>query len=475
MHVLFPTGRQSAPSLRSALSKVTEFTYDILETGEIASFLTPASLEELIHAHPVDLVVVSGMCTASFQKIEENTGVPIRRGTRHAADMGMCVPLISAGRLSADTPADDMLAQEKAGAARKNLIDMESEASASFMIREVKIGGSSRIKVIHEIMDAHRHPALRDAVLHAKRNGADIVDLGFGFDATREDIVRCFSEVADLDLPLSIDTLDPELISAALFRADLVFSLTKDTIPLLAEKIKKAGAACVLIPRDGISLEDTITLAKEAGLTKIIADPLLLPPLSGMTRSIAGYLADFGCPKILGCVNVVEMMDADSPGICAMLAGISAEVGAACLLVSEHSDKTRGATAEMRRAVELMALSKGRPYPKDAGVDVLILKEKRLRREPPLVYDGIRDAPKASGSLTYDPKGNFRIGIEDGQIIAVRNGKAIRGTSWYDVFSVIMEEDGVSLLDHAAYLGKELYKAELAIRFGRSFEQDGMF
>jgi dihydropteroate synthase len=33
----------------------------------------------------------------------------------------------------------------------------------------------------------------------------------------------------------------------------------------------------------------------------------------------------------------------------------------------------------------------------------------------------------------------------------------------------------VSLLDHAAYLGKELYKAELAIRYGRSFEQDGEF
>jgi dihydropteroate synthase len=30
-------------------------------------------------------------------------------------------------------------------------------------------------------------------------------------------------------------------------------------------------------------------------------------------------------------------------------------------------------------------------------------------------------------------------------------------------------------MDHAAYLGKELYKAELALHFGRSFEQDGEF
>jgi dihydropteroate synthase len=43
------------------------------------------------------------------------------------------------------------------------------------------------------------------------------------------------------------------------------------------------------------------------------------------------------------------------------------------------------------------------------------------------------------------------------------------------VLYTILSHGEVSLLDHAAYLGKELYKAELAIRFGRSFEQDGDF
>ncbi|HJJ43808.1 MAG TPA: dihydropteroate synthase [Methanocorpusculum sp.] len=475
MHVLFPTGRQSAPSLRLALSTVTEFDYEIVETGEIASFLTPAALMKLIESHPCDLVVVSGMCTASFHTIEERANVPVRKGTRHAADMRICVPLILAGSLPIDMPADDLLAEEKKKAAREGLILSEYGADAFFTIRGVKIGGTSRIKVIHEIMDAHRHPALRDAVINAQKNGADIVDLGFGFDATPDDVVRCFSFVADLDIPLSIDTLDPQLIEASLFRADLILSLTKETIPLLAEKIQSSGAAVVLIPRDGSSLDETISSAVSAGMFRILADPLLQPPLSGMTRSLAAYLPETICPKILGCVNVVEMMDADSPGICAMLASVAAETGCACVLISEHSDKTQGATAEMRRAVEMMALSTGRPYPKDVGLDLLILKEKRLRREPPLLYADILDAPEPSDSLTYDPKGNFRIGIENGYIVAVRSGKAIRGTSWYQVFSMILSEEGVSLLDHAAYLGKELYKAELSIRFGRSFEQDGPF
>ena len=77
--------------------------------------------------------------------------------------------------------------------------------------------------------------------------------------------------------------------------------------------------------------------------------------------------------------------------------------------------------------------------------------------------------------ITYDPKGNFRIGIEGDQIVAVINGKAVKGTRWQDVLHTLLSEGHVSLLDHAAYLGRELYKAELAIRYGRSFEQDGEF
>jgi dihydropteroate synthase len=51
----------------------------------------------------------------------------------------------------------------------------------------------------------------------------------------------------------------------------------------------------------------------------------------------------------------------------------------------------------------------------------------------------------------------------------------VRGRCWEDVFHTLLQNGSISRLDHAAYLGKELFKAELAIRFGRSFEQDGPF
>jgi dihydropteroate synthase-like protein len=222
------------------------------------------------------------------------------------------------------------------------------------------------------------------------------------------------------------------------------------------------------------TLAKNTALAKKAGIRCIIADPLLRPAGSGLLASLKNFKKN-PYPLFFGAGNVAELLDADSPGMNALLAGLAMEAGASVIFTSEHSDKTRGSVAEMRRAAEMMALAKDRPYPKDLGIDLLILKEKRRRREPPLEYETVRAAGGAPDEIRYDPKGNFRIGIEGDEIVAVIHGRAVRGKRWQDVFSVIQKNGDVTLLDHAAYLGRELYKAELAIRYGRSFEQDGEF
>ena len=38
----------------------------------------------------------------------------------------------------------------------------------------------------------------------------------------------------------------------------------------------------------------------------------------------------------------------------------------------------------------------------------------------------------------YDPKGNFRIGIDGDQIVAVIHGKAVQGKHWQDVLYTIL-------------------------------------
>jgi len=95
----------------------------------------------------------------------------------------------------------------------------------------------------------------------------------------------------------------------------------------------------------------------------------------------------------------------------------------------------------MRRATEMMVLAKDHPYPKDLGIDLLVIKEKRRRREPPLAYDISHPARSVPDGITYDPKGNFRIGIEGNRIIAVIHGKAIKGSRWQDVLFTILSQE----------------------------------
>jgi dihydropteroate synthase-like protein len=378
--------------------------------------------------------------------------------------------------LSRTVPADDFLAARRAEEASRRLAAAEAEADAEIFLRGVKVGGGSRIKVLAEIMDAHREPALRARVEDFFSRGADIVDLGFGFDAAPADVERCFREVEDMEGPLSVDTQDPDLIAAALFRADLVLSLHEGNIAAVGPRVAECGAAAVVVPRTA-GLAANLAAARAAGISCLIADPLLQPVGSGLLASLAAVreARQLGYPLFLGAGNVVELLDADSPGANAVLAGLAKEAGAAIIFTSEHSDKTRGSVGEMRRAAEMMALTGDRPYPKDLGISLLILKEKRRRREPPLSYTRQKPATPMPREIEYDPCGNFRIGIEGDEIVAVHEGTAIRGKRWQDVMHTLIADGRVSRMDHAAYLGMELYRAGLAIRLGRSFEQDGEF
>ncbi len=470
MRILLPTGAATESLVRRA---ATGYEADIVVTGEIASFLTPHALRILLEGKSYDFVIVSGMCTASFGQVERETGIPIYRGPRHAADLALVLPLLGTVELSRTIPADDFLAARKAENALRKIGEQEENALPDFLVRGVKVGGGSRIKVLAEIMDAHRCGNLRSLVEDYLASGADIVDLGFGFDAVPDDVTRVFSLLSDVDAPLAIDSQDPALIRAALARADIVLSLQETNLPEVGTEVAEAGIAAVIIPGNS-TLAKNIALAKKAGIRCIVADPLLMPVGSGFTRSLAGF-KKIRYPIFFGAGNVVELLDADSVGMNALLAGIAAEAGASIIFTSEHSDKTRGSVREMRRATEMMALSKDRPYPKDLGIDLLVLKEKRRRREPPLAYDSAQTARPIPDEINFDPKGNFRIGIEGNRIVAVIRGKAIKGVRWQDVLFTILSRGDVSLLDHAGYLGRELYKAELAIQYGRSFEQDGEF
>lgn len=82
------------------------------------------------------------------------------------------------------------------------------------------------------------------------------------------------------------------------------------------------------------------------------------------------------------------------------------------------------------------------------------------------------------GGFMPDPLGFFTIHVSAGGILVEHYSnqrkllRKIRGRTAKDIYRKISELGLVSRYDHAAYLGKELHKAELALKNNLQYEQD---
>jgi dihydropteroate synthase-like protein len=236
-------------------------------------------------------------------------------------------------------------------------------------------------------------------------------------------------------------------------------------------------------------LEDIMKKARALGMKRLMADLILEPSnvLESMVafRNFASRNPDV--PLFVGVSNVTELFDADSVGINALLARLSAEVNASMLLATEKSSKAKGTVKEEVTAAKMMFLAKRRDsVPKDLGIDLLVLKDKRNHEEAynkSLEADAqVTIAKESVEPAVLDPKGVFRIIVDRNAetIVALHFATAeaekpnniIKGETAEAVYAKIVEADLVERLDHAAYLGSELAKAEVALKTGKEYIQD---
>ncbi|MCL7415116.1 MAG: dihydropteroate synthase-like protein [ANME-2 cluster archaeon] len=492
MQILVVTGRKAADIVNLAIGDMADIL--VLDI-DVAAFTTPSRLERSIPYKNFDLIIIPGLVSADFSHLEEQLDTPIRLGPKNAVDLGLVLSSLDDIELSTSVPACEMLHLMQHEAAISALNDIEETATSAFLLKNLKIGGGSIMKVMAEVVDATSLPgdALIERIVLFQAKGADIIDLGVGMAATPTEVEHTVEMARRAAVvPLSIDTLDPQLIMAAVGSGvDMVLSLNSSNMEGVGPAIAREGLAAVVIPDSGKgfdSLTANIKWAQELGISRILADPVLDPPGQGMVDSLVRYkqcrdmLPEI--PLFFGVGNVTELMDADSVGVNALLAAISWEVGADVLFTPEYSDKARGSISELKSAAQMMALAEQRASPpKDLGIDLLLLKEKRFRLFDMVPEEFIQ--AEDSYQWTRDPAGSFSINIsrstvkdgvvENGRIIARHTKYTIVGDSAKEILDTAIDMGLVSRLDHAAYLGKELMRAELALKLGRSFVQDDEF
>jgi len=514
LKALLVTGLLAEDSVKRYAQQSNVETEVLVLPVQVAALLKMPNIAkelEKLSISGVDVILVPGLIRGDASVIADATAISTFKGPRYAADLPTVLDSLGKVKLSTVTPACDLLREELQRKALQELELVEKnwetllQNPGNMAIKDLAFGKDFPMRVMAEIVDAAWMPSdeiRRLAKLYVKL-GAAIVDVGMIAGESRPDDARRAVEAVKsvVNVPVSIDTLDPvearEAVSAG---ADLILSVDAGNVEEMASFA--SDVAVVVIPtnqREGYFpkevkervrfIEEIIGKAIKLGITRILADLIVEP--SNVLRSFIAF-REFAernpdVPLFLGASNFTELIDADSVGVNALLACLSSEVGASILLATEKSPKAKGTVRELVTASKMMFLAKKRgSVPKDLGLDLLVLKDKRLRGEP---YNREIEAETPVISATeklepevLDEKGLFKITVDtiNETIVAIhipsseqdKPSVIIKGKTAENIFSKIEEMNLITRLDHAAYLGRELAKAEIALKTGKEYIQD---
>lgn len=514
MKVLLITGQLAHDIVKRYAAESAVKTETLALKMAVAALLTPQTIADALKNTSLtsfDMILVPGHIRGDAKVITQATGIPAFKGPRYAADLPTVLDSLGKVKLSTVVPACDLLREKLTEKAMQEIKKTEAnraellKAPGSMLIGNLAVGKEFPMRVLAEIVDAALmdKQAIQKTAKRFVAAGADLIDVGMvAGESQPQKAARMVQWVKQVvDVPVSIDTLDPAEIRAAVeVGADLVLSADAGNLEAIAPYLAKVAVVAIptnqrqgFFPKKAAErvkfLEETIAKAKKLGVTRLLADLVLEP--SDVLESFIAF-KEFAArnpdvPLFVGVSNVTELFDADSVGLNALLARLSSEVGGSMLLATEKSDKAKGTVAEEVAAVKMMFLAKKRgSVPKDLGIDLLILKDKRNHEEP---YDEkfeanakVIRATEPSVAAVLDAEGMFKITVDrsEGVLVAAhydsvemtKPRNVVKGKTAEAVYGKILSLGLVSRLDHAAYLGSELAKAEVALRTGKAYVQD---
>ncbi len=473
MRILVITGKLAKEEV---LKAVKGFNVDVFVADvDVAAFITPAHVEKA-PLSSYDLVLLPGNAKGNWKELEERVGVKIRLGSVHTADLPKILKNLDKIELSHTTPACKLLSSVIAEEVVE-MVNRDREGVAN----PVRVGsvviGEGRMKVVAEIVDATElsRDELSSKIEYYLESGADVIDVGVPLSADAEKAEKAVKLALDCCDAVSVDTFSYEIIRRAVKAGvHMVMSVSKDNLKAL-DLIEEQ--AVVIVSRDVSELKKLVDYAKKRG-KNVIADCILDFPLrlySSLSRYAEFRVVDRETPVLMGAGNVTELCDADSTGINALLAFIAEEIGVNALFTTEASYKTKGSVKELKVASYMARAAKLRKTPpKDLGLNLLALKEKVVVREDlkEEISKEISIVNAKPSGFVRDPKGDFRIFILDEEIVALHeSGIAVKGSA-ENVCKEVIKLGLISRLDHAAYIGRELKKAEIAAKLGKSYVQD---
>lgn len=484
MRVLLLTGKLARPILEEAIKGYEDQITIISLDYPVASLMSMRYILEKLKARKdeissYDYLILPGLVYGDAKILEKELGVRTYKGTENAWDVGKAIEALRKGiELSTIYPADVILKSNFKEEIEATLRKAEEKALYSF---DIGLKVPLRPPPFRIFLELNPSSPLDKWIeeVERTRNFVDAYVVGFpvGFNDIDE-VRRRVKAIKDIAPVIGIDSDSPYLLKEGIKGgASIVFNLNETNVYDL-EDFRKDAAFVVAPFTTENRAQETLEIVKKAkvrGYEKLIADPVLGPPLMGFTDSIMEYsklsrtLRDV--PMLMGSLNVTELLDADSHGINSLLSVIGMELGISIFLTMEKG-KTKWSSWELRRATKMMTVAHEQgKVPKGLGIDLLIVKEKKRVEVPPISGQRIK-AEKIEPKMD---SGYFRIFLENRKIVASFSGRTnvlVEGEDGLSVGRTILREIGQISPDHALYLGYELAKAEIASSLDKSYIQD---
>ncbi len=479
MRIAVVTSRTAKPIIEEVLRGLQDVEIVALPVHAI-SFLDAEALARIIERNRdalsrlrrADVVLVPGSVKGDVSSVEKIVGKPVFKASKSPALLPSIISYVArGGSLSRVEPAESYVAVEGS-------YDFEE----AFSIGGVRVPLRPPPVVLAAEVPPGRAPgeASREAS-RLLRDGADILVVGVGFDEAPGVTGSRVEAVVEAARGAPVLSEAPSRLHAEAAVAGGASGLvvSASSVEWALEVLPPRGAL-VVGSSDLDELGRAAARALEAGVKRVVLDPVLGLPLIGFVESlerIRKASSRFELPIAFTAANFVEEMEADTHGIHAVLAVAAVEAGASVYYVVEDSYKSYRSVAEAREALRLASeAARLRSTPRGLPSRLYVVKQPvRPPREDP----GVEAERVGYVEPRWDRRGYVRVYVdhERGVIVAVyrlytgRVVAAVEGRHAPSVARALVRAAGLDP-EHAAYLGYELAKAELALALGKSYTQD---